>query len=342
MEAWNKDKISITRYQLNAMLPGLKSAPETLWLREANAQSLQQALLNLESAYNRFFKNKSDFPAFKKKISKQSFQLPQSAAVDWERKLVWLPKLGHISIVLSRRFEGVVKTTTVSRDPSGKHFVSLLVETGINNPDPAPYSEDSTIGVDLGLKHFAVLSTGQKIDSPRFLRKSEKKIAREQRKMERRKRGSSNRNKQRIRVAIAFEKVRNQRKDFLHKLSTRLVRENQAVAVEDLNVKGLMQNRKLAKSIGDAGWFSFRKMLEYKALWSGKSLLTIGRYEPSSKLCTCGVVKANLDLSVRRWTCSSCGASHDRDVLAANNIKSIALHQSVRRDAPELTPVESC
>ena len=227
--------------------------------------------------------------------------------------------------------------------PTGKYFASVLCDDGKDLPAKQPVTEAGTVGIDLGLKHFATLSTGEKVANPRHLNKRLKRLRRAQRRFSRRKRGSSNRNKQRKVVARIHEQVANCRNDFLHKLTTRLVGDNQtdSLAIEDLAVGNMMKNRRLARSIGDAGWGEFRRQLEYKTEREGKNLLVIGRFEPSSKSCSCGIVNRYLKLSDRQWTCA-CGATHDRDQLAANNIKKFALHPQnfIGRGTPEFTPVE--
>lgn len=340
IEAWRNDKGFLDRYKINAMLPSLKRAPETVWLSEVNAQSLQAETVNVEVAYKNFFKYGKAFPRFKSKKNRQRFQCPQYVSVDFECNIISFPKIGRIRAPLSRRFDGKIKTTTVSRDPSGKLYAAILVEDGRPEIPRLSFDEDSTLGIDLGLNTFATLSTGEKIENPRFLRIALYKLAREHQRLSRKDKGSRNREKQHIKVALAHEKIRNQRQDFLHKLSTRIIRENQAIALETLNVAGMIRNRSLSRSISDASWSEFVRQLEYKARWYGKTIFRIGRFEPSSRLCTCGVVNRNLTLKERIWTCPNCGATHDRDVLAANNIKRMALSQ-IGRDTPKSTPVES-
>lgn len=337
IERYQKSGHFYTRYELCAELPILKLNEETKWLKEVNAQSLQQVLVNLDMAYTAFFRNNAGFPRFKTKHSRQSTRFPQHCTVDFARGIIGAPKLGKLKTVVDRKFDGEIKSVTISRDPSGKFYASVLVETGKPLKHPESYNAESVIGLDLGLNHFATLSSGEKINNPRFLKASLRKLAREQRRLDRKQKGSNNRNKQRVKVALVNERVRFQRQDFLHKLSTRLIRENQAVALESLNIAGLLQNRKVARSIRDAGWGIFVSMLEYKASWHGKTILKIGRFEPSSRLCTCGVVNRDLKLSHRDWTCSTCKVTHDRDVLAANNIKRFSIGQGM----PKSTPVET-
>src|SRR4051812_6586069 len=265
-KAWADSKKQLSRYDLSEQLPILKKATETEWLKEVNAQSLQQSIVHLELAFDRFFKEKKGYPKFKsKRDNHQSFAVPQSTEVDFESQSIYLPKIGWVRLALSRTFKGQVKKVTVSRTPTGKHFVSVLVDDGKNLPAQKTYSEKTTIGIDVGLTHFATLSTGEKIDNPRHLNKALRRLASAQRHLSRKQKGSKNRSKQRIKVARIHERVTNCRKDFLHKLSTRLVRENQALAFETLNIKGMMSNHRLARHITDVAWGTFGFFCGYKA-----------------------------------------------------------------------------
>nr|WP_261574420.1 transposase [Frankia gtarii] len=228
-----------------------------------------------------------------------------------------LPKIGDVDVKWSRHLPSTPSTVTVVRDSAGRYFASFVIETGPQETLPGSPTE---IGVDLGLTHFAVLSDGTKIDSPRFLRRAEKRLKKAQRDLSRKKKGSANRAKARLKIARAHARVADARREFHHELSTRLIRENQAVAVEDLAVKGLARTR-LAKSVHDAGWSAFVAMLEYKAARYGRAFVRIGRFEPTSQVCsTCGVKDGPKPLDVREWTCGACGSTHDRDVNAAVNV----------------------
>lgn len=334
---------TVSQFELQKRLPILKKSEGTLWLADVNAQSLQSAVRNLDSAYVRFFNKKNRFPKFKTKRDKQSFQCPQGCSVDFQSKMLSLPRVKKIKFRDARAFSGQIKTVTISKTETGKYFASILVEDGQPIPTAVPMSAGETLGLDLGLNHFATLSTGEKIANPKFLKLGIRRLVRAQRSLSRKKIGGSNREKCQRRVALIHERIANQRKDFQHKLSTRLIRENQAVALETLNVCGMQRNGRLARSIADAGWSQFVTMLEYKARWNGKTILRIGRFEPSSKLCSCGIINAELSLSDRVWTCIECGVTHDRDVLAASNIKRIALNtgKSLAQGMREFTPVET-
>ncbi len=344
MEAWAERKENLSRYDIQAYLPTWKKTEETSWLTEVNSQSLQSALVNLEIAYTKFFRERQGFPKFKSKHGKrQSFQVPQASSVGAD--FVKIPKVGAIKAIISREPIGTIKTVTISRTPTGKYFASVLCDDGLAVPDKLPITEAGTVGIDLGIKDFAVLSTGERVTNPRNIKRAAKKLRRAQRRLSRRVKGSNNRMKQRKIVARVHEQVANRRKDFLHKLTTRLVRDNQtdSFAVEDLAVSNMMKNHCLAKAIADVSWSEFRRQLEYKAERAGKNVLVIGRFEPSSRACSCGLVNKDLKLSQRVWTCS-CGAVHDRDLNAARNIKRFALHprnKSIGGDTAEFTPVET-
>jgi putative transposase len=307
---------------LCAELTLLKQQPATAWLCEMHAQSLQQALRDLHSAYQHFFrrvrnaeKNKG-FPQFKsKKADTPRFRMPQDVRVDGS--FVSVPKIGLIKVILHRPLEGVTKSATFKREACGHWYISLVTEQQIAPKVDRPMQ--THIGVDLGLKALVVLSSGQTIENPRWYRVQCRKLRRAQQALSRTVKGSRNRGKARIRFARLHQKIRNQRNDFLHKLSTNLIRHNDLVSIEDLNVGGLAKT-KLAKSILDAGWGLFRSMLTYKADRQDKHLITIGRFFPSSKTCgSCGRLNSALTLADRNWTCS-CSVQHDRDHNAAQNI----------------------
>lgn len=344
IKLWTEEGKNLSRFSIDRLLPRWKKKDETAWLSEVNSQSLQAALANLDSAFVGFFKRKKCFPRFKTKSGQQKFRVPQGGVVG--DGFVRIPKVGKIRAIISRECVGKIKAITISRTTTGKYFASVLCDDGVDVPAKMPVTEAGTIGIDLGLKEFAVLSTGERIANPRHFKKSLKTLRRRSRTLARRKKGGKNRDKARNQVAAIHEKISNQRKDFLHKLTSRLVRENQtnAFAIEDLAVANMTQSRRFARSISDAGWGEFRRQLEYKAERAGKTVLVIGRFEPSSKACTCGIVNKELKLSDRVWSCS-CGLVHDRDLLAANNIKSFALHpqnKSVPVDSGESTPEETC
>jgi putative transposase len=324
-KAYQETKKGLSRFALDKQLTVLKKELE--WLGEVASQPLQQALGNLDKAFTRFFKEKKGFPKFKHKHGTQTSSYPQGVKIDFEAGIITLPKVGIVKTVFSRAFEGTIKTTTISRTPTNKYFVSILVEVENQNFNHAD-TEEQALGIDLGLKDFATLSSGEKIAHPKHLEQHLKRLKVLQKRLARKKKGSANAKKAKLKVALLHEKVSNTRKDFLHKLSTRLVQDFNTLCFEDLNIKGMMANHKLARHIGQSGWGMFKQFCEYKAQWSGKHTRTIGRFEPSSKLCGCGYWNHDLTLATREWTCPSCQTRHDRDVLAANNIKRFAFKKN--------------
>jgi len=327
IKAYELTGASLSCYTLNKMLPGLKN--DYPWLKEVNSQSLQQANINLDTAFTKFFREKKGFPRFKsKKNPVQSFQVPQHCTVDFVNGVMSLPKIKGIKTIFHRFFEGTIKTVTVSVTTTKKYFVSILVDDGKEQPSKQPFDSSNTVGIDVGISSFAVLSTGEKVDNPKYLRNSEARLKVLQRRLSRKKKGSKNFQKTKQKVAKQHEMIANQRTDFLNKLSCKIVSENQAIAIEDLNVSGMLKNHCLAKSISDCSWSEFFRMLTYKAARVGKTILKIGRYVPSSKTCSvCDNINSDLSLSDREWSCSNCHTHHDRDVNAAINIKKFALQE---------------
>ena len=327
------------------MLTFLKHQPEYAWLREVNSQSLQVALRDLDRAYENFFAGRAKFPKFKRRRDKQSFGVPQHFTLDAEQGRLAIPKLVPLKIVVHRPIAGTLKSVTISRSPSGRYFASIVCE--VEMQDPPPNRSGKVIGVDLGLKSFLVTSQGEKIDPPQFLRWAEEKLCRLQRQLSRKQKASQNREKARVKVARLHEIVANQRADFLHKQSRRLIDESQAIYVESLNVKGMLANHHLARSISDAGWGEFLRQLQYKGAWTGCHLEAIEPFFPSSQRChRCGYCKADLKLAEREWDCPECHTHHDRDVNAALNILSEGRIQSEMRrragTARTQTPGETC
>ncbi len=335
MTAYEKDKKSLSVFSLDKQIPKMKEAEETKWLAEVNAQSLQQSLKHLDAAYTRFFRDKKGFPKFKNKSSRNSFCNPQSTKIVGNKLVIPKFKKG-IPIVLHREFTGEIRSSAVSKMPSGKYFVSILVEDSEMEPKLKKPSEKKTLGIDLGLTNYLTDSNGDTVENPRHLKWKLKKLQRAQRKMSRKKLGSKNWNKQRRKVAICHEKVANCRKDFLHKLTKKLVesQDYDSIAMENLDVAGMLRTKKnrLSRHIADAAWGEFKSLLTYKCQWYGKNLLTIGRFEPSSKLCPCGTL-ASLTLADRVWMCVNCGEIHKRDELAAKNIRQFAFcKQNTKKD----------
>lgn len=321
--AYLDSKVNLSRYDLQNQLVDLKK--ELHWLKEINSQSLQVALLDLDTAYSNFFKGRAGFPKFKKKSNRGSFNVPQNVIV--ENNLLIIPKFKEgIKINLHRDLVGTIKQATVSFTPTGKYFVSILCDTGEDLPSRLKVTEENSVGIDLGIKDFLVTSEGEVIDNPKFLRNSIDRLKVLQRRASKKQKGSSNRKKANKRVAVLHEKITNQRQDFLHKTSTKLIRENQTICLEDLSISNMMKNHRLSQVISDVSWGEFNRMIEYKAEWYGINILRIGRFTPSSKTCECGVINKELTLSDRIWECKSCGRVNERDLLAAKNIKKFALN----------------
>ena len=323
--AYLGSKHNFSPFDLIKQLPDLKKECE--WLKEVNSQSLQQSIQNMDIAFKKFFKG-AGFPKFKSKHKgKQSFSIPQNVIV--ENNLLIIPKFKEgIDIVLHREIKGTIKSANISVTPTGKCFVSILVDTNTEIPTKAPITENATIGIDLGIKDFAVTSDGEVFENPKNLRKAQSKLKYVQRKYSKNK---GKRTKQRL--ALLHEKVVNKRKDFLHKTSTKLIRENQTICLEDLAVSNMVKNHNLAQAISDVSWSTFVTMLEYKADWYGKNILRIGRFAPSSKTCSCcGTINKELTLKDREWTCPKCNSVLDRDKNASINIKSFALKNYLSRE----------
>jgi len=316
--AYLGSKHNYSAFDLVKQLPELKKECE--WLKEVNSQSLQQSIQNMDITFKKFFKG-AGFPKFKSKHrGKQSFSIPQNVIV--ENSLLIIPKFKEgIKIKLHRPTKGNIKSATISVTPTGKYFVSILCDTKEELPSKAPITESTTIGIDLGIKDFAITSEGEVFENPKYLRKAQSKLKYVQRKYSKHK-GKRTKKK----LAKLHEDVVNKRKDFLHKLSTKLIRENQTICLETLAVKNMVKNHNLAQAISDVSWSTFVTMLEYKADWYGKNILRIGQFAPSSKTCSnCGAINKELTLKDREWTCSNCSTVLDRDVNAACNIKSFAL-----------------
>ena len=303
-------------HALALRLPKLKIEYE--WLKDADSQALQQSLQNLARAFDNFFAKRGKYPRFKSKHGRQSYQYPQRVKIDGAK--IYLPKIGWVRCVVHREIVGTFKTVTISRNASGQFHAAVLTDDGAELPEVS--TEGKAIGVDVGLTHLAITSDGSKFDNPRHLNKAAKNLKRKQQALSRKVKGSKSRDKARKLVARAHERVACTRKDHLHKLSRRIVNENQVIAVETLNVKGMMKLPTLSRAISDTGWSMLASFLEYKAARAGKAFVKIDRWFPSSKACSaCGSICDKMPLDARTWTCAHCGAHHDRDVNAAKNIR---------------------
>lgn len=323
MAAYTGNKVNIDCFKLCNQVTELKNT-DCPWLKESPAQALQASLRNLDNAYTNFFKGKG-FPKFKSKKGKQSFSLPQYVVLSKDNKQIRIAKLKWVDIDLHRTFNGIIKTVTVSKTVTNKYFVSILIDTKTESPKKKPITETTSVGLDLGIKDFCITSDGKKFENKDFLKSKLKQLRVAQRSLSRKKKGSSHYKKQKMIVALLHEKVRNQRLDYLHKISKYLIDNYDTICLEDLAVSNMVKNHHLARAISDTGWKMFRTMLEYKSEWYGKNISIIGRFEPSSKLCSnCGKINKELTLADREWKCF-CGVLHDRDINAANNIKNFGL-----------------
>lgn len=330
-QAYKTENVNISRFELQAKLPEMKKG-DYQWLKEVNSLSLQATLEHLDKAYTKFFREKKGYPNFKsKKTNRHSFSVPQSTKVDFENNKLFIPKFKEgIKCIFHRKFSGKIKTCTVSQTPTGKYYISILVEIDELPQKKKPISEKQAIAFDLGIKSFLVASNQDVIENPKYLKTSLFKLKKVQRRLSKKVKGSSNRNKARLKVALLHEKITNQRHDFLHKLTYKYVSNNQynTFCMEDLAVSNMVKNHCLAQSISDVSWSSFVEYLTYKAEWLGKNILKIGRWEASSKTCSnCGTIKKDLKLSDRIFKCDSCKVELDRDYNAALNIKDMAFQK---------------
>ena len=337
-DAWYNEKKRIGYHETSALLTKLKKQEEYKWLNDVSSVPVQQALQHLQTSFNNFFAKRTKYPSFKKKSNKQSATYVASA-FKWDGKTLTLGKMKEpLAIIFSRNIPKAAKVTTVtiSKDAASRYFVSMLCDDAVAKLPKT----SGKIGIDLGLTHFAILSTGEKISAPNTFRKNEEKLAKLQRRLAKKKKGSNRRVKACLKVARVHAHTTDARKDFLHKLSIRLVRENQTIAVETLAVKNMVKNRHLAKSISDAGWGEFVRQLEYKSLWYGRTLVGIDKWYPSSKRCSeCGFIASKLPLSVREWVCPECGCVLDRDINAACNI--LAAGQAVLAHREAVNPSQA-
>ena len=330
-EEWKTNKKNISGVECEKMIVGLKDKEEFKWLKEVNSQSLQQSVLNLDVSFKKFFNKKSKYPQFKKKSNNhQSFMVPQHFDLRLSKKenyLLSIPKLkSDIKIEVHREMKGKIKSISISRTPNKRYFASFNCE--INKVDVKKRKNiiDKDIGIDLNTDAFIATDEGLKVPNPKHLQKTQKKLKRAQSLLSKTQKKSKNREKQKLKVAKIHNHIKNQRLDFLHKLSFKIVDENQIIYLEDLNIKGMMQNHNLAKSVASCSWSEFVRQLKYKAEWRNKNVIQIGRFDPSSKMCSfvkCGFINHILQLKDKEWTCPKCGTFHDRNTNAGRNIKNL-------------------
>ena len=327
-DAYENEKKSVSKTDCNNYF-NRELKKEYEWLKDVDKFALTNAIYNMDAAYRKFFKEHAGYPKFKsKRDNHKSYTTNytnENIVVDFEKGRVKLPKLKMVKAKPPREFEGQIKSATISQMPSGKYFVSILVE---EEQVELPKVEKS-VGIDLGIKDLVITSDGEKIDNLKLIKKYENKLVRQQRKLAHKQKGSKNREKQRIKVAKIYEKIANTRNDYLHKISHKLINENQVIVSEDLSVSNMVKNANLAKSISDCGWSELTRQLQYKADWYGRTYVKIGRFVPSSQIChVCGYKNEETkDLSVRKWTCPQCRTEHDRDINAAINIQNEGLKQ---------------
>lgn len=328
IRAWESGRVNISAYDLMKQLTELRNT-ECAWLKKLPLRPLQASIANLDTAYKKFFKG-GGFPNYKKRDGRQSARFVKEVRLVDNNVLI--PKIGAINFIEHRPLpNGELRTVTLSKLPSGTYFVSILLNDNIGIPPKKKIEEESAVGIDLGLKSFAILSDNTVFGNPRYLKEQLKRLRVEQRKLQRRfKKGAKEQSKgyqkQKLAVAKLHEKVANKRKDFLHKTSTAITKQYDTICIETLNVSGLQKNGNLSKAISDVSWSEFSRMLQYKSEWSGKNLVKIGRFQPSSKMCSkCGLVNNSLSLSDRTWDCNGCGEHLDRDLNAAINIKNFGL-----------------
>ena len=341
-QEYETNKQTINYYDNAKSLTELKKQEEYSWLNEINSQSLQASLKNLDDAYNGFFKKRTKFPKFKSKHTKNSFKVPQAVKIE-NGKLRIRKFKDPIDIILHRTFSGTIKQCTISKTPTDEYFVSILVETEHKKLEKTGKS----IGIDLGLKDFVITSDGYKYKNNRYTKTYQTKLKKTQQHLSRKKKGSNKYKEQKLKVAKLHKKITNSRLDNLQKVSTELIKKYDAIILEDLNIKGMMQNHKLAKHIADASWSKFIELLTYKAEWNDKQIVKIDRFFPSSKTCNCcGYINQNLKLDMREWTCPSCHTKLDRDLNASKNIlnegyKLISSGTDDYRSGGEIRPLQN-
>jgi putative transposase len=323
--AWTQEQRRVTFADTCRMLTAWKQDPETAWLYEVSNVALQQGLQHLQNAYVNFWGKRAKYPHFKSRHKSRSSATFTTSGFRWRAGQIWLAKMGApLDIRWSRPLpEGAEPSTvTVSRDAAGRWHISILVECPVETLPPAT----TAVGIDAGITSLVTLSTGEKIANPKHEKRDRVRLAKAQRRLAKKQKGSANRAKAKVKTARVYARITDRRTDFLHKLSTRITRENQTVIIEDLSVRNMVRNHSLARAISDASWSELRRHLEYKADWYGRTVIAVDRWYPSSKTCSaCGHLAASMPLNVREWACASCGTVHDRDVNAAKVIRAEGL-----------------
>jgi len=345
---YNKNKKSVSTKEISKYITELKKNEDYYWLKESHSKVLQQSLINLDIAYKKFFKNGNGFPKFKSKHKKQSCRFPVDAISGVKGNRINIIKpLKNIHFKCSRedeiylnKYQDLIRSGTLSKTKSGKFYFSILIDKPnktLNKP------KNDIIGIDLGIKDFIVDSNGERYENIKVIRNNEKKLNNLHRELSRKQKGSSNRNKARIKLAKMYEKTHNKKEFYLHSIVNQLLSENQTIVIEDLNVKGMLKNHNLSKSIQELSLYRFKEILKYKASWYDRDIIEIDRWFPSSKLCSnCGYKNNKLTLNDREWFCFECGTNHDRDLNAAINIKNEGDRiNKIGLNSPELTPLES-
>jgi putative transposase len=317
-------KQNVSRFELSKMLTFFKTTEERNWLSKVNSQSLISELIHLESAFTKFFNKNGKYPRFKKKNNKQSCEYEQGIRVEFKNKKVKIPKFGLIKYRDNRVFTGKIKTCTVTRNCVNQYFISIMVDDGKELPGKKEIVESKSIGIDVGIRNFITVSDGTKINNPKYLDKQIKRLKYYHKQLSKKKLGGKNWIKKKLIVAKLHQKVSNSRHDFIHKITSNIIKNHDTIFVEDLNIEG-MKKGNWARQVSDIAWGELFRQLTYKSDWYGNNLIKIGRFEPSSKMCGCGVINRSLKLSDSEWKCQSCHTINDRDLLAARNIKNFGL-----------------
>ena len=299
------------------------------WLKDVPCSSLQCSIHNMDNAFTKFYKKQCKFPKFKSKKHRQSFQCIGNILVNFENHKIRFPKIGWINFYKNKEFVGKIKTVTISKSSTNKYYISICVEDNVQIPTKYPINPNTTVGIDVGIKDFAVLSNGDIYSNPKYFEKTEKRLKILQKRYSKKQTGSKRQDRARLALAKLHEKIKNQRVNYIHKITSKIISENQTIIIEDLDIINLVKNNKLSKYIYSASWSEFFRQLQYKAEWNGVNIVRINRFEPSSKMCLCGFINQDLSLSQRDWICPNCGRHNDRDLLAAINIKRSGLNNLI-------------